>query len=236
MTARRIVAAGFTLVAFCILIALGVWQLQRLRWKTDLLHRIAALQAAPAEPIDAVLRRVQDHVDISYTRVQVACPGLQQGPTVRLYAVFQGLAGYRVVTACPLQSGPFGSVLVDRGFVAQPGDDAPREFTGPAIAAPVTGVLRTPDPPTFVTPKNQPGQNLWFWRDIPGMAAALHAPRPAPAMLMLESPAPPGAEPRPAPLPLNLPNNHLGYAVTWFSLAAALVGVYLAMLFRKRPD
>ena len=34
--------------------------------------------------------------------------------------------------------------------------------------------------------------------------------------------------------PLDIPNNHLGYAITWFGLAAALVGVYLAMLFRKR--
>ncbi len=41
-------------------------------------------------------------------------------------------------------------------------------------------------------------------------------------------------EPRPAPLPLDIPNNHLGYAITWFGLAAALAGVYLAMLFRKR--
>ena len=46
--------------------------------------------------------------------------------------------------------------------------------------------------------------------------------------------APAGGEPRPAPLPLDIPNNHLGYAITWFGLAAALAGVYLAMLLRKR--
>jgi len=67
------------------------------------------------------------------------------------------------------------------------------------------------------------------------MAAALHAARPAPVTLMLERPAPEGGLPRPAPVPTNIPNNHLGYAITWFGLAAALVGVYLAMLFRRRP-
>jgi len=37
-------------------------------------------------------------------------------------------------------------------------------------------------------------------------------------------------------LPSDLPNNHLAYAITWFGLAAALVGVYVAMLFGRRPD
>ncbi len=42
--------------------------------------------------------------------------------------------------------------------------------------------------------------------------------------------------PAPEPLPPAIPNNHLGYAITWFGLAAALAGVYLAMLLRKRPS
>ena len=35
----------------------------------------------------------------------------------------------------------------------------------------------------------------------------------------------------PAALPEGLSNNHLGYAITWFGLALALVGVYGAILF-----
>ncbi len=232
-----IVSGLIALVAFCILIGLGGWQVQRLKWKTDLLHRIAALQTAPSEPIDAVLRRVQDHVDINFTRVQVDCPGLQTTPMLRLYAVYQGRFGYRMITVCPLSSGPFGSVLVDRGFVAQTGSAPPAPPpTGGPVLEPVVGVLRTPDRKSFAAAPNQPAQNLWYWRDLPAMASALHASRPAPVFMMLQSPAPPDMIPRPVPVPIDIPNNHLGYAITWFGLAAALAGVYLAMLFGRRLD
>ena len=51
---------------------------------------------------------------------------------------------------------------------------------------------------------------------------------------MLQAPAPSGFGPTPAPLPLDIPNNHLQYAGTWFGLAVALAGVYLAVLWRRR--
>jgi surfeit locus 1 family protein len=226
-------AAAVVLIAFCILVGLGVWQVKRLKWKTDLLHRIAALQTAPPEPATPVLRRISDGLDVNFVRVQLSCPELELTPTLRVYAVIEGQAGYRFVTACPLASGPYRSLLVDRGFVPLDRADDPLPAGRPLLQL-VTGVLRKPDPRSFVTPKNQLQRNLWYWRDIPAMAAALHAARPAPVTLMLESPSAPSGLPRPAPVPLNIPNNHLGYAITWFGLAAALAGVYLAMLFRRR--
>ena len=232
-----IAGALISLVALCILIGLGVWQVQRLKWKTGLLHRIDALQHAPPEPIDAVLRRIPDHLDVSFSRVQLDCPQVQATPVERLFSEGpDGDAGYRMITACTLATGPFGSILVDRGFVPQSGEAAPTVAPGPSIAEPVVGVLRAPDKPSFAAAQNQPAQHLWYWRDLAGMAASLKANRPAPVFLMLESPAPRAGLPRPAPLPANIPNNHLGYAITWFGLAAALAGVYLALLFRKRPD
>jgi surfeit locus 1 family protein len=134
-------------------------------------------------------------------------------------------------------AGAAGSVLVDLGF--QPDQPCiqqkpPAPFTGPLI-----GILRHPDPKTFVTPPNDPVQNLWYSRDLPAMAATLHAGPPAEAFVALEKgPAFPGPECQPTRFipPADLPNNHLQYALTWFGLAAALVGVYVAMLLRRRPD
>ena len=235
---RRPFPIGLTLavlIAFAILIGLGVWQVQRLKWKTDLLHRLDALQAAPAQPLEPLLARARTGADVDYTRVSLHCPQVETGPTLRLFSVYQGLAGYRLITACPLASGEgYRSILVDRGFVAQPGDDQPRDIPGRPITAPVVGVLRRGGERTFVTPQNRVAENQWYWRDLPAMARALHAANPASVFVMMESPAMAGGEPRPAPVPLNIPNNHLGYAITWFGLAAALAGVYLAMLFRKR--
>lgn len=231
---------GLTIaVAIClaILVGLGVWQLQRLKWKEGLLRQIAALENASAQPLGTVLARGKAGADISFTRVSTLCPDLETRPVLRLFTVAEGgVAGYRLITACPLASGPYGSILVDRGFVAQLGDDLPRNIPGQPISQPVVGVLRGGGERSFVTPKNRADQNQWYWRDVDAMARALHAPNPAPLYLMLETPAPASGVPRPSPLPPNIPNNHLGYAITWFGLAGALLGVYLGMLFHKRQS
>ena len=237
---------GLTLavgVALAILIGLGVWQVQRLKWKTDLLHRIAALQAAPAQPIGPVLARLKAGADVAYSRVALSCPGVETQPTLREFSVHQDRSVWRFGDRAGGDQPIARHALVDRelperrlGLDAQLGDQAPREVPGQPVSAPVVGVLRSGGERTFVTPPNKPAENQWYWRDVPAMVSQLHAADPAPLFLMLESPSPPSGEPRPAPLPLDIPNNHLGYAITWFGLAAALVGVYLAMLFRKRTS
>ena len=221
------------LTGLVILLGLGVWQVQRLAWKEGLLARIAALQAAPPEPLGVVLHRLGDRGEVDYVRVQTTCPTVQQTPTLRLYAVLDGVMGYRLITACPIDSGRYRSLLVDRGFT-------PTEKVGDAtapqgpIASPVVGVLRRADPATWMTQPNAPARNDWRARDIPAMAAALKAVAPAPVFLMLEQPAAPPPGPRPAAIPTDIPNNHLGYALTWFGLAAGLVGMYVASVLRSR--
>jgi len=221
-----------TLVALAILIGLGVWQVQRLHWKEGLLARIHALQAAPPAPLAPVLARAAAGADVDFTRVRADCPDIETGAFVRLWAVPDARSGYRIITACRLAAPPYASILVDRGFVTQ--EDAARMIPGVRLPGPITGVLRHGDRPNAFTPANQPAQDLWYSRDIPAMARAVGATAPAPVFLMLEAPAPRGVGPTPLPLPSDIPNNHLQYAVTWFGLAAALAGVYLASLWRRR--
>jgi surfeit locus 1 family protein len=221
-----------TAVALAILIGLGMWQVKRLHWKEGLIARIAALQSAPPRGLATALSGPLDSPELDFTRVVADCPDIETTPYLRLYAVRGGAGGYRIITVCRLTSAPFGSILVDRGFVRQEAAAAVRP--GVKLSAAIVGVLRKGDKPTFVTPPNDARQNLWYSRDIPAMAKALGAERPAPTYLMLEKPAPAGVGPTPAPIPLDIPNNHLQYAVTWFGLAAALVGVYLASLWRRR--
>ena len=224
-------------VCVAILLALGVWQVRRLAWKTALLAQIAALETAPPEPLGVVLNRLgrpdqpaQGEVD--FVRVQAACPTLQQTPTLHLYALLDGVLGDRLITACPLPDGRYHSLLVDRGFVDR--DHLGEVRPGPAIDGPIVGVLRRPEAASWLSLPNTPAKNDWHTRDVPAMAAALRAPGPAPVMLMLERPAAPAPGPRPAAIPTDIPNNHLGYALTWFGLAAGLVGVYAAKLRRPR--
>src|SRR5579871_531996 len=226
----RAIPAIAAAIGVAILVGLGVWQLQRLHWKQGILARVAALEHAPPEALGPLLAAAPHGADLDYHRVCVLCPALETGPYLKLYAVWQGYAGWRLIAACPLAAGPYRSILVDRGFL--PESAAPR--AGAALSEPIVGILRKGDARTFVTPANRPAENLWYWRDIPSMARALGANDPAPTFLMLERPPPPGGEPAPAPLPADIPNNHLQYAITWFGLAAALVGVYLASLWSRR--
>jgi surfeit locus 1 family protein len=230
---RRVAVAPliFVLIGVVILCGLGVWQVQRLQWKTHMLARIAALQTAPPEPLNVVLNRIADHVDVDFTHVVFTCPTLLQTPTLKVYAVTDAGVGDRIVTACPLRDGPYRSILVDRGYVA--GEDAAKLKPSAALVdGPVVGVLRKGSPATGLTPKHQ-ANGEWFSRDVPAMAAALGAAAPAPVFLFLESPKPKGFGPTPAPVPVDVPNNHLSYIITWFGLAVALVGVYIATLLRR---
>lgn len=228
---------GLTLsvaVAFAILVGLGGWQLQRLAWKQDLLARVAALQSAPADDLTPLLVRIKAGEDLEYGRARVACPGLAAAPYLEVYGVRDGQAGVRLVSACVLAAAPYGAILVDRGFVND--DISARPPVDPTARAPVevVGVFRAPEKPSFVTPPNEPAANHWYSRDIPAMAAQLKATSPAPLFLMAETPTNPEWKALvPAPLPAEISNRHLEYALTWFGLAAALLGVYAAVLWKR---
>jgi surfeit locus 1 family protein len=222
-----------TAVALAILVGLGVWQgVYRLPWKEGILARIHALQSAAPTPIATVLAHAKKLDDFDFTRVRADCPNIETSVYVRLWTVPDARSGYRIITACHLVAPPYASILVDRGFVAL--DDAAKVKPGERLAGSIIGVLRQGDRRNFFTPPNQPDQNLWYSRDIPAMARALGVSDPAPVFLMLERPAPAGPGPTPMAVPADIPNNHLQYAVTWFGLAAALAGVYLASLWRRR--
>jgi surfeit locus 1 family protein len=238
MAERRRLPIGLTiatLIGLAILVALGTWQLQRLAWKRHLLARIAALQAAPAQDLEPVLGRLAHGEDVDFTRVVVRCPGLASAPFLELYALKDGQAGSRLISACRAPSQAYRTILVDRGFVAD--TISARPAVDPADPAPVevTGVLRKPDARNRFAPPNRPQR--WFSRDIPAMAAALGAPSPAPVFLFAETSTNPLWKALvPAAVPAEISNRHLEYALTWYGLAAALLGVYAAMLLKRRKD
>jgi surfeit locus 1 family protein len=235
--ARRGFPIGLTVavaIAFAILAGLGTWQLQRLAWKRDLIARIAALEAAPSQPVGPVLDRLADGANGDFTRVTATCPGLASAPFLELYSIRGGQAGSRLISACRVESAHYRTVLVDRGFVADTISARPPVEASQAPVA-VTGILRTPEPGNAFSAPNRPER--WFTRDAAGMAAALKAPEPAPLFLMAETSSNPEWKALvPAPIPTDIPNRHLEYALTWYGLAAALLGVYAAMLFRRRTS
>jgi len=221
-----------SVIGIAILIGLGVWQVKRLHWKEALLAKIAALEAAAPIPVNRALAGGVASTELDFVRVSASCPDIETTPYLKLYAVRE-VAGFRLITPCALAAGPYKTILVDRGFVAQDQIQNFKTGQGRKLEQPIVGVLRKGDIRNFLTPDNAPGQGLWYWRDIPAMAASLGVKDPAPTFLMLERPAPQGFGPTPAPIPADIPNNHLQYALTWFGLALSLLGVYLASLWKR---
>src|SRR5471032_2477848 len=74
-------------IALAILVGLGVWQLQRLKWKEALLAGIARAEAAPARPIGPILEALARGRDETFVRVAVTCPGLTHAAFLELYSL-----------------------------------------------------------------------------------------------------------------------------------------------------
>jgi len=238
VTERRGFPVGLTIataVALAILLSLGTWQLQRLAWKRDLIARIEALKAVPARPLAPVLDGLAEGADVEFTRVRVVCPGLARALYLELYGLRDGQAGARLISACAAPSLRYRTILVDRGFVADTISARPPVDAADRTPVEIVGVLRAPEPANTFSPPNRPDR--WFTRDAAAMAAALGAQSPAPVFLMAETSSNPEWKALvPAPVPSGITNRHLEYAVTWYGLAAALLGVYAAVLLRRRKS
>ena len=221
-------------MAFGVLVSLGMWQLDRKAWKEDLIAtieaRLSALPAAlPAPSAWPKLTAAQDE----FLRVAMTAEFLNDreatvytsGSTLR-----EGSSGPGYWIFTPARLGDGAVVMVNRGFVPEgrqnPATRAEGEVAGPVN---VVGVLRWPERPGMFTPPGDPVRNIWFSRDSDAIAAAKGV-NAAPFYVELESPAPPGGLPRAGRLHATLPNNHFGYALTWLGLATVLVGVYGAWL------
>lgn len=227
-------AALATLGALAILVTLGTWQLQRLAWKQDLIARIEARARAEPVSLAAALERSEDRAGLEFARVRLRGRFLH-GAEMHVLVTLKEGTGYQVVT--PLLAGDV-TVAVVRGFVPtvlkNPASRAAGESEGEVD---LVGRVRWSDARNAFTPDHDATRNVWFARDLaemgPALAAAAPEARVAPFLVELEGPAPPGGWPLPTPTPPTLANNHLQYAMTWFGLAATLVGVFAAWAWRR---
>jgi surfeit locus 1 family protein len=224
-----IAPAAATVLCGALLVGLGVWQLHRLAWKEAL---IAAVETrAHAAPVDAPPESEWsqlDAADYEYRRVRLT--GVFDGS--RQVLVFRALSeprgryggpGYLVMTPLKLADG--GTVLIDRGFVPEGQKTAASDGLGDRETA-VVGLMRASEPRNLFTPSDSPASGQWFTRDVAAIARAEGLTRVAPFFIDADAGPDPAALPEGGETIVAFPNNHLSYALTWFGMAAALVGVF----------
>lgn len=222
--------------AFAVLLSLGTWQVKRLYWKQDLLAAIE--QRSHAEPV-AISEIEAAEIAGEPIEYQVAyATGRFLNDSERhFFATFNGQTGYYVYTPLELEDGRY--LFVNRGFVPYDlKEPASRPQSLLAGEQRVSGLARArlSEKPSVMVPENDEAKNIYYWKDLDRMAATagLATEKVLPFFLDADATPVPGGLPRGGVTIIDLPNSHLQYAVTWYGLALALLGVSVFAWFKRK--
>ncbi len=236
-TVKRVTGAAVALIFFCGFLALGTWQVHRRTWKLDLIARVAArahaapVAAPPPAEWPGVTAKTQE-----YRRVEATGTLLNESSTA-VQALTELGSGYWIMT--PLRT-PDGSIIfINRGFVAAAAGGGPAMVHNLAPGATrepaqITGLLRISEPGGGFLRRNDPAANRWYSRDVGAMASARGLHAVAPYFIDADRSSSPGNgtdSPRGGMTVLAFPNNHLLYAITWYTLAL-MIPVSIALALR----
>jgi surfeit locus 1 family protein len=229
-----------TAVVVAITAGLGVWQVERLAWKEGLIA--AVTQRMSAAPIPAPPPAAWPALDLGALEYQPVTVTGRYDNAHESYVIYSltspkgplGGVGYEVMT--PLVTGDGWTVYVNRGFVPSAKRDPATRPEGQIEGeTTVTGLLRRSADRSWFMPGDNPVKNEWFSRDPVLFAEAANLGPVAPYII--------DAAPNPAGIPqggetiVDFPNNHLGYAITWFGLALTAAAVFAAYATsRLRPQ
>jgi surfeit locus 1 family protein len=209
------------LIGTAILVWLGTWQMQRLDWKRGILTEIESRIGGDPAPLPGTGDPATDR----YQPVRLNGT-VEPDELYVLVSQKRVGAGYRVISPFVTEDGR--RILLDRGFIPVAARDDERD--GGQVE--VTGNLHWPDDRTSATPDNDIAGNTWFARDVAPMAEALNT---EPLLVIARNISPP--DPNVTPLPVDtsgIPNDHLQYAITWYSLAGVWLIGTIALVWRLR--
>lgn len=209
------------------LLALGFWQLDRLGWKRGIIAEAERrLSLSPvALPVD--LDPLRDDYLPVFVEGRFAGDELYhltskkpQGPGFDIIAPFEADDGRRI--------------LIERGYVPQDQRD-PATRRAPEGTQRIEGFLRWPDDVNRFTPDPDPAKRIWYARNVPSLSGAAQTD---PVMIVQ---APTGAQgyPRGRAVAVRIRNNHLQYALTWFSIAViwlVMTVIWMRRLRLARPS
>ncbi len=222
---RLFLPALFGVVGTLVLVALGVWQLDRAAQKDAVIADMEARLRSDPVPLPA-----EPDSDTDRYRTVTTAGSYAPAHSFVLSNRKGAGPGFRVISAFVTDGGR--RILVDRGFVPE----AARADLGPLSGGPVTlvGNLDWPQDADSFTPGYDAGRNLFFSRRVGPLADRLDTAR---VLVVLRAARP--AHPVITPVPVDgvaVPDNHLGYAVQWFLMAVVWAGMTLLFLWRIRAQ
>jgi surfeit locus 1 family protein len=221
MIRRMIFPVLMGLAGIVVLVGLGNWQVERMYWKSGVLAEInrmiddppVALMAQP-DPVKDKFRPVFVTGRFTGDYLEVLSGQTGESPGVRIIEAFEVSDGRRI--------------MVDRGFITQ---DARAVVRTPAQAK-VIGNLHWPQDGNAYTPPPDEKTGLWFARDVDAMAVKLNT---FPTLIVASEQTGDAIEAIPVDTS-SIPNDHWGYAITWYLLALvwAVMTFYLLWRIQRR--
>ena len=216
----EIIPSVFVLASFVMLSTLGVWQLQRLAWKNNVMAQTEQAKALPA-----LGNLPQDLDGLTYRHVLLTGSFLHEH-TIHLIGRQQGMdVGYYIVTPLVLEDDG-RVILVNRGFSPLGKESRPEGVVN------VPGMLRPLRQHRYFAPENNPAKNVWSYEDLDAIGSAI-GKKPLPLVVEATGKHEKDVFPVPNDGEVVFRNDHLGYAVTWFGLAIASV-VMFGAYYRKK--
>jgi len=211
-------------VALLILIGLGTWQARKVGPKAALIADIEAGLAA--DPVDLFQLTAKSGPLPAYQRVGFTGRFMHNKPMALFGTNVSGRAGYHLYGLMEVPQ--VGQVVASYGWVAFDADqpDLPQNMRQ------WRGLLLPVGRPGAFTPDNDPEANIWYWADIDAMASQQKGASSIDQRIILDDISAEdvvlGGQAR-----IDIPNNHFEYMLTWYGLAVALLGVFLAYGFTR---
>tara|TARA_Y100000816_G_C25974723_1_gene508773 strand:- start:284 stop:937 length:654 start_codon:yes stop_codon:yes gene_type:complete len=206
---------AFSVTIFC---ALGTWQLYRLQWKQDLINQInIGLKSKPVP--------FSKNVKNNYQRV-ITNGDFDFKKQIYLYSLNdQGQPGFDVIT--PLKTKLGVHILVNRGWILKELKGA-KEINRFDLKN-ISGILKKINKANIFKPKNDLNNNVWFSINLEDVTT-FSGQDFSNYVLYLDNKD--ISTPTPRKITADLPNNHLKYAITWYSISISILFYYL--YFRKK--
>jgi surfeit locus 1 family protein len=199
---------------FC---TLGTWQLYRLQWKQDLISQIR--EGLKSTPI-----KYSQNIKKNYQKVILA-GNYDFKNQIYLYSLNdKGQPGFDVVT--PFETISKENILINRGWIQKEFKNSPDINNS---SKNITGMLRQANRKNFFTPDNDINKNIWFSINLVDVQE-ITGKKFNKFIVYLEDQN--INIPKPKKITVDVPNNHLKYAITWYSISISILFYYL--YFRKK--
>ena len=204
----------FFITLFC---SLGTWQLYRLQWKQDLISQIG--EGLKSTPI-----KYSQNISKNYQRVTLVGK-YEFKNQIYLYSLNnKGQPGFDVIT--PFETVSKENVLVNRGWIKK---ELKNKLDLNASSKNITGMLKHANRKNLFTPDNDIDKNIWFSINLKDVQK-ITGKKFNKFIVYLEDQN--INTPKPKKITIDVPNNHLKYAITWYSISISILFYYL--YFRKK--